>query len=52
MTVGSTANSALNRLLNERYNNSGAFGAPSGRSYYAWMGYGGCDPVGENAFNP
>jgi hypothetical protein len=52
MTVGPTANSALTRLLNERYNNSAAFGSPSGRSYYAWMGYGGCDPVGENTFNP
>lgn len=52
MTIGPTANSALNRLLNERYNNSAAFGSPSGRNYYAWMGYLGCDPVGENAFSP
>ncbi len=52
MTVGATASSALNRLLNERYNNSAVFGSPSGRSYYAWMGYPGCDPVAENAFNP
>jgi len=52
MTVGPTAASALNRLLNERYNNSNSFGPPSGRSYYAWMGYPGCDPVGENAFAP
>lgn len=52
MTVGPTAASALNRLLNERYNNSNSFGPPSGRSYYAWMGYPGCDPAGENAFAP
>ncbi len=52
MTIGATASSALNRLLNERYNNTGAFGSPSGRSYYAWMGYVGCDPVAQDAFNP
>jgi hypothetical protein len=52
MTVGPTAASALNRLLNERYNNSAAFGAPSGRAYYAWMGYPGCNPSGENGFAP
>lgn len=52
MTVGPTAASALNRLLHERYNNSAAFGSPSGRNYYAWMGYPGCDPVAENAFAP
>ncbi|MEO5732924.1 MAG: DUF6345 domain-containing protein [Rubrivivax sp.] len=52
MTVGPTAGNALNRLLNERYNNSSAFGSPTGRNYYAWMGYPGCDPVSENAFNP
>lgn len=52
MTVGPSGNNALNRLLNERYNNSGAFGSPSSNSSYAWMGYPGCDPVGENAFAP
>lgn len=52
LTVGPTAGNALNRLLNERYNNSGAFGSPSGNAYYAWMGYPGCDPVAEDAFNP
>jgi hypothetical protein len=52
MTVGATPGNALNRLLHERYNNSAAFGSPSGRGYYAWMGYPGCDPVAENAFNP
>ena len=52
MTIGHTAGNALNRLLNERYNNSAAFGSPLNRSYYAWMGYPGCDPVGENAFAP
>ena len=50
MTIGSTASSALTRLLHERYNN--VYGPPSGRNYYAWMGYVGCDPVSENAFNP
>ena len=49
MTVGPTASSALNRLLNERYNNAAAFGSPSGRSYYAWRGYLGCDPVADHS---
>lgn len=52
MTIGPSGGNALNRLLNERYSNVGAFGSPSGRSYYAWMGYLGCDPVGQNGFNP
>ncbi len=52
MTVGPSGGNALNRLLHERYNNSSAFGSPSGNGYYAWMGYPGCNPVGENAFNP
>jgi hypothetical protein len=52
MTIGATPANALNRLLHERYNNSAVFGSPNGRSYYAWMGYPGCDPVAENAFNP
>jgi hypothetical protein len=52
MTIGHTGGNALNRLLNERYNNSAAFGSPLNRNYYAWMGYPGCDPVGENAFAP
>lgn len=52
MTIGPSGGNALNRLLNERYNNSGAFGWPTSRSYYAWMGYVGCNPVGENGFNP
>jgi Family of unknown function (DUF6345) len=52
MTVGASGGEALNRLFNERYNNSSAFGAPTGNSYYAWMGYPGCDPVGQDGFNP
>ena len=52
MTVGPTGGNALNRLLNERYNNSAAFGPPSGNAHYAWMGYRGCDPVGQSPFNP
>jgi hypothetical protein len=51
-TTGSSGSSALNRLLNERYNNSGSFGAPGGTSSYAWMGYLGCDPVAQDGFNP
>ena len=50
MTVGASGNEALNRLLNERYN--WVWGPPSGNGWYAWMGYPGCDPVGENAFSP
>ena len=52
MTVGPNGGNALNRLLNERYNNSGAFGSPAGNSWYAWMGSVGCDPVAQNGFNP
>jgi hypothetical protein len=52
LTVGPSGANALNRLLNERYNNSGAFGSPAGNGWYAWMGYPGCDPVSEDAFNP
>ncbi|CAN5919251.1 hypothetical protein BH11PSE8_BH11PSE8_47030 [soil metagenome] len=52
MTVGPTAANALYRLTHERYNNSASFGPPTGRNYYAWMGYLGCDPVGQDAFNP
>lgn len=52
MTIGASPGNALNRLLNERYNNSGVFGSPNSRSYHAWMGYPGCNPVGENAFAP
>jgi hypothetical protein len=52
MTIGPSGSNALNRLLNERYNNSGAFGSPTSRNYYAWMGYLGCDPVAQDAFAP
>ncbi|TAK76355.1 MAG: hypothetical protein EPO12_16815 [Aquabacterium sp.] len=50
MTIGPTAASALNRLNNERYNSG--WGDPTGRNYYAWMGYLGCDPVGAGPFAP
>jgi Family of unknown function (DUF6345) len=52
MTIGPSGGNALNRLLHERYNNSAAFGSPTSRNFYAWMGYLGCDPVAQNAFNP
>jgi hypothetical protein len=52
MTVGASGGEALGRLFNERYNNSTAWGAPSGNSYYAWMGYVGCEPQAKAAFNP
>lgn len=52
MTVGPSGANALHRLNNERYNNSAAFGSPTSRNYYAWMGYLGCDPVSQDAFNP
>jgi hypothetical protein len=56
-TIGTSGSAALNRLLNERYNNSGAFGSPTpGAStpanWYAWMGFLGCDPVAQDAFAP
>lgn len=51
MTVGPSGANALNRLRNERYNNSALFGAPANANYYAWRGYQGCDPSGENAFH-
>lgn len=52
MTIGPTGANALNRLNHQRYNNSGAFGNPTSRNHYAWMGYVGCDPVAQDAFNP
>ncbi len=52
MTIGPSASNALFRLNHERYNNSAAFGSPTGRAYYAWMGYVGCDPVAQDGFNP
>jgi len=52
MTISSNGGLALNRLLHERYGNANAFGPPSGNSHYAWVGYPGCDPAGENSFNP
>lgn len=50
MTIGASGGEALNRLLNERYN--WVWGSPSGNSWYAWMGYIGCDPVAAGPFNP
>jgi hypothetical protein len=55
--IGTSGAAALNRLLNERYNNSAAFGSPKPNAstpanYYAWMGYLGCDPVAQDGFAP
>ncbi len=52
MAVGPSTGNALNRLLHERYNNTSAFGDPTSRNFYAWMGYEGCDPVAGRPFNP
>lgn len=49
-SIGPTANSALSRINNERYNSG--MGSPSSNAYYAWMGYVGCDPVGATPFTP
>ncbi len=50
MTIGSSGSAALSRLLNERYN--WVWGPPTGNSWYAWMGYLGCDPVAAAPFSP
>lgn len=46
--IGTSGDDALYRLLNERYN--WTFSDPGGIGAYAYMYYGGCDPVGENPF--
>jgi hypothetical protein len=47
-SIGSSAADAQYRLLNERYNMT--FGDPTSVSWYWYMYYEGCDPVGENPF--
>ena len=49
-SIGATESSALTRLNNERYNN--VYSDPTGHSYYAYLYYEGCNPVGETTFNP
>ncbi len=46
--IGTSGGDALNRLLNERYNN--VFPNPGGSSWYAWMAYNGCKPEGQPPF--
>jgi hypothetical protein len=48
--IGSTESDALTRLNNERYNN--VYSDPTGSAWWAWMGYVGCNPVGESGFSP
>lgn len=48
--IGSNANDALTRLVNERYNMT--YSDPTGNSAYQYYYYENCDPVGENAFVP
>ena len=48
--ISSTANGAVTRLNNERYNYT--YGDPPGNNWYAWMAYNGCNPVGETTWNP
>jgi hypothetical protein len=50
VTISTSGADALTRLNNERYNN--VYSDPSGNSGYAWMGYVGCNPVGETGFSP
>jgi hypothetical protein len=49
-SIGTSSSNALSRLNNERYNN--VYSDPTSHSYYAYMYYAGCDPLGETTFNP
>lgn len=49
-SIGSTESDVLTRLLYERYNN--IFSDPTGKNWYAWMAYDGCNSVGEGTWNP
>jgi hypothetical protein len=49
-SISSTQSGALTRLNNERYNF--LYSDPPGNSWYAYMYYENCDPVGETSFNP
>jgi hypothetical protein len=48
--ISNSLGNALTRLLNERYNF--VYGDPPDNSWYAWLAYTSCDPVGENTWNP
>jgi hypothetical protein len=50
VAIGPTASSALTRLHYERYNN--VFSDPTNNNWYAYMYMSGCNPVGENTWNP
>jgi hypothetical protein len=49
-SIGTSEANALSRLNNERYNN--VYSDPTSHSFYAYMYYEGCNPVGESSFNP
>jgi hypothetical protein len=48
VAIGNSAGDALTRLHNERYNFT--YSDPSDNTWYAWMAYTGCHPVGKGPF--
>lgn len=50
VSQGQSASRAWNGIQYERYNN--VYSDPTGNGYWYWMGYLGCDSVGETGFNP
>jgi hypothetical protein len=49
-SIQASESGALTRLNNERYNY--IYTDPTGNSWYAYMYYAGCDPLGETTFAP
>lgn len=50
VVFSTSSGNASTRLNNERYNN--VYSHPTGNSAGVWMGYLGCNPVGEDGFAP
>jgi len=50
VSQGQSASRAWVGIQYERYNN--VYSDPTGNGYWYWMGYLGCDSVGETGFNP
>lgn len=50
VSQGQNQTRAWQGIQYERYNN--VYPDPSDHGWWYWMGYPGCDPVGETAFNP
>jgi hypothetical protein len=50
VSQGQSNTRAWNGIMHERYNN--VYSEPTGNGYWYWMGYLGCNSVGETGFNP